>query len=170
MRFLPLVLFLSCAGVPPGKPQSNDCGLTIVEGGNKAGLTGEILSQRLGVMLDVMTLTTDYRFNEPLDVCQRMVGFRIYTKEENNWPDPYGRKYPDGHTLMVAGLTSCINKTIEIGSPPLGDWNKTSLVHELFHVAQGCAALLPATGGMDDDHANWSRDGINDAIEKAYTK
>ncbi|UOF79743.1 hypothetical protein [Caudoviricetes sp.] len=168
MRYLTLLMFMSCAGVPPGRPQSNDCGIRIVEGANRAKLMGETLAERLGRMLDVMTLTTDYRLMEPLDVCQKMVGYRIYTREENNWQDPYGRTNGDGHPLTVAGLTSCINKTIEIGAPPLGDWNKSSLVHELFHVAQGCEALQPATGGKDADHANWSRDGIDDAIEKAY--
>lgn len=161
MKYIfPVVLFLSCAGVPPGKPQSNDCGLTIVEGANRAHLSGETLAERLGRMLDVMTLTTDYRFLEPLDVCQRMVGFRIYTREENNWVDSWGRD--------IAGATSCLNKTIEVGSPPLGDWHYTALVHELFHVAQNCVALKPIDVGTDEDHANWIRDGIFDAIERSY--
>lgn len=170
IRYLvPIVFFLSCAGIPPGRPQSNDCGLVIVEESNRGGLTMDVVSQRLGAFFDVMTLTTDYRLSEPIDVCQRMVGFRIYTRAEAGWVDPWGRTHADGRPIIVAGLTSCKNRTIEIGRPESGNWSMSSLVHELFHLGQECEALMPATGGMDDDHANWSRDGINDAIERAYS-
>ena len=163
MRFLPIIFFffLSCAGVSPGKPQSNDCGIRIVEGGNKAGLTPETLSNRLGAFLDAMTLTTEPRFLDVTEVCQRLVGYRVYTREENHWIDPWGRS--------IAGYTSCINKVIMVGSPALGDWRRSSLVHEMFHAAQLCSPEKPPVDeGTDEDHADWFRKGIFDAIQRTF--
>jgi hypothetical protein len=45
-------------------------------------------------------------------------------------------------------------------------WN-TAFAHEALHLAQGCRAPLPVDEGWDEGHANWVRDGLFDAVERA---
>jgi len=44
-------------------------------------------------------------------------------------------------------------------TPMMHPW-ETSLTHELVHIAQNCAAMLPIDDGADKDHANWYRDDL----------
>ena len=43
----------------------------------------------------------------------------------------------------------------------------TAFAHEAVHLAQGCRAPLPVDEGWDEGHANWVRDGLFDAVDRA---
>lgn len=159
-----LACFAGCAAIPPTHPGSNNCGMRT--GGDykthgPSWLTFEILADRLDAALDAASFTTDTNLMYAEESCRRLVGFTVYTRPERSWPDPYGRGF------NVAGLTWCDSRTIHIGTPEDGKWKHSVLVHELFHGMQNCKAPGPPDLGGDTDHANWFRDGIYDAIERA---
>ncbi len=69
----------------------------------------------------------------------------------------------------VSGVAMCHMRYIEIGTPEDLKWTSTALTHELVHVMQDCKPVRPAEDGLDNDHANWERDGIFDAIRATWT-
>lgn len=156
------LLLTSCAALPPKVPGSNNCGMLI--GGDfdthgPSGLTFEVLADRLDAALDATTFTTAPALMDMTENCEALVGYKVYSKKEWSWPDPYGRGF------NVGGLTWCNTKTMVVGTPESGNWRKSSLVHELIHGMQKCAAEQPPDIGKDVDHADWIRHGIYAAIE-----
>jgi hypothetical protein len=95
-----------------------------------------------------------------MDNCRSLVGYKVFTKSVFSWPDPEGRDF------KVAGITYCWAKTIVVGTPATGNWNKSALVHEFFHAMQNCKADFPPDIGTDESHAGWYRYGIFEAIER----
>lgn len=163
MRTLALMLLLpACAAIPPSEPGSNNCGMRVGGDFDTRGptdLTPEILADRLDAALNAASLTTDFHLMYAEDNCRRLVGYTVYTKPMYGWKDPYDRGF------SVSGLTWCSSKTIVVGTPGDKNWNRSSLVHEIFHGMQNCQPPQPPDVGNDTDHANWIRDGIFDAIE-----
>lgn len=163
MRFLLPLLALSCAGVPPGKPDGNNCGL-VAAGDYDTHVPvpelASVLEDRLLAALDATTFTTDPGLLDMTQNCQRLMGYRVFVRSVEDWDDPWGRGF------RVAGLTYCGSRTIVIGTPADRDWKKSGLVHELFHAFQNCEAPQPPDVGNDTAHAGWVRYGIFDAIER----
>lgn len=163
LKILLLLTCASCAGVPPGKPGGNNCGL--IAAGDLdtrqpvAGLAA-ILADRLDAALDATTFTTDPSFLDMTQNCQRLVGYRVFVRAVPDWEDQYGRPF------RVAGTTSCWTKTIIVGTPVSGNWRDSAIVHELFHAMQECEAIQPPDIGNDTAHAGWIRFGTYDAIER----
>ena len=153
-----LVGGLSCVPVPP--PAGN-CGITVA--GNidnrfkSDGLTDKIAQEMLDRALRASAYTTDPRFLYPEDLCRALVGYYIFTKP------PTGPFLLDGKRVM--GYTECWLRNIIIAAPADGNWAHSPLIHEYFHAFQQCHAPEPVDPGQSKDHSNWSRDGINDAIE-----
>lgn len=90
-------------------------------------------------------------------------GFRVFIQNPGVKTDPWGRE--------VSGYTTCNPKVIVIWDDGLflGD---TALPHELAHGLQNCAAKLPLDPEWKgewwaQDHADWYREHIWEAIEKA---
>jgi hypothetical protein len=157
------LLTLSCAGVPPGRPDGNNCGL-IAAGNFDTRLPMEglaaILADRLDAALDATTFTTDPSYLDMTENCQRLVGYRVWVRSAPDWEDDWGRGF------RVAGTTSCWTKIIMVGTPASGNWRDSAIVHELFHAMQECEAIQPPDIGNDTAHAGWVRYGTFDAIER----
>lgn len=157
------VALLGCAGIPPGRPDGNNCGL--IAAGNLdtrqpvEGLAA-ILADRLDAALDATTFSTDPSFLDMTENCQNLVGYRVFVRDVPDWQDEYGRDF------RVAGTTSCWTKTIIVGTPESGNWRHSAIVHELFHAMQKCEAIQPPDVGNDTAHAGWIRFGTYDAIER----
>jgi hypothetical protein len=160
---LAVVAALSCAPLAP--PRGN-CGVTV--GGNidsrfkSDGLTDAIAQEMLDRALRATSLTTDPQLLYPEDLCRNLVGYSIYTKP------PVGPFLLDGQRVM--GYTECWFKMIVVAAPADGNWAHSPLIHEYFHAFQKCHAPLPVDTGQSKDHSNWSRDGINDAIQTEMNK
>ena len=119
--------------------------------------------------LDAASLTTDFRLNDQLENCRKLVGFRVYTKPTWNFMVNL-KDSKDGITKVtsVSGYTECWGKYIVVGTPLRAGrtwWSESSVVHELFHAMQHCESPPPTDPGYDDDHSNWYRDGIFSAID-----
>lgn len=158
--------FCGCAGIPPGSPGFNSCDAvaagTYEELGRASTLTQTDVERGVKVTLDAATLTTDVNLHDQTENCRRLIGYRIYTVPEENFIYPY-----DGKTL-VSGFTVCRYKYIVVGTPKVGGFRKSSLVHELFHALQACEAPPPNDNGTPSPgHENWVRDGIYNAIDWA---
>lgn len=111
--------------------------------------------------LDAATFTTDYRLHDTLENCRKLIGLRIYTKSTPNW-------IRDSDGLRVSGEANCQLNMVTIGTPEDGDFHDSALVHELFHVMQGCEGTPPADDpAYAPGHENWIRDGIFNAIDAA---
>jgi len=119
-------------------------------------LTNEKLQRVVDKAIEATSLTTDYVLMDQTENCKAMQGYSVYTKDTVYW-ESYGRR--------VAGTTNCWTKIVIVNTPTDGNETMTSLVHELFHVMQKCNARAPIDKGLDEDHANWYRDGILWAIE-----
>lgn len=111
--------------------------------------------------LNAATFTTDIRLHDTLENCRKLIGLRIYTKSEPSW-------IRDADGLRVSGEASCLLNMVTIGTPSDGDFRDSALVHELFHIMQGCEGTPPADDPtFAPGHENWSRDGIFNAIDRA---
>lgn len=90
------------------------------------------------------------------DVCAAIHNVPVYVQHEPNWVDEWGRH--------IGGMTDCRFTTIPIiyvgNAHPL----RGSLVHEMAHAIQRCSPRKPIDPSRDADHANWTRDGIGQAI------
>lgn len=167
MRLAIAILALAaCAPLPP--LGSNTCGVLLGGDAEHPGpgtLTYAALQSRTDAALDASSTSTDMRFLEPLDLCQKLVGFRVMTRSTPDFPDPFGRMNGD-RPLLISGYTECRSKTIVVGTPEGSDWRQSSLVHEFIHVFQDCEAELPVDPGTNEAHANWLRDRIFESIER----
>lgn len=167
------LFWLGCAGVNPDG--TSNCAIIVAGDIDSrfapSKLDQHTLNQLVNKALDAASLTADWRLNDQTANCQAMVGFRVYTKATWN----YSIKLHDGRDgplkdTMVSGHTHCTLKYLVVGTPERDGrvwWNESSLVHELFHVMQGCESPGPIDKGEDFQHSNWARDGLNAAIEEA---
>lgn len=165
MRYVSiLVLLLNCAGIPPNRPNANNCGLVMAgdfDGNGEGTLTKAILDDRLDAALSSIVFVTDPEIFDIMEQCQKLVGYRIYTKPTRGFTIP-------NKPYLISGATWCWNKTIVVGTPDNNDWTKSSIVHEIYHVWQNCnSGDGPPDRLNDTDHANWERYGIYEAIEIA---
>jgi len=73
-----------------------------------------------------------------------------------------GDSWVNTNEIEIAGQALCNWNTIQISSstPP-----SSAYAHEMFHVFQGCKAPLPIDKKRDEDHADWIRSGIYEAID-----
>jgi hypothetical protein len=119
---------------------------------------------------DAASTVTDWRFNDMTENCTMLVGYHITINPEFSWPDPWNRINPNtGERMNISGITDCISRVIEVGTPKNNDWRYSSIVHELFHAIQKCDAPLPSDRPEDDMHANWVRDNIYQSIDRVNT-
>lgn len=168
-----LLLTTHCATISPdGK---SNCGITPAgdfdDRFGKSTLDQDTLNHLVDQALDAATFTTDWRFNDQLGNCQKLWGWRVYTKPFWN----YTIKTSDTPTgplvdTLVSGHTMCSQKLIVVGTPNITFeghtvWRASSVVHEIFHALQDCASPQPIDSGTDYYHSNWVRDGIYNAIE-----
>lgn len=117
-------------------------------------LTHADLERVLAVATALGNGTTDSRLHDvSADILD---GYTVYTMANQVWSLDDGRR--------VMGWTSCPTREMVIGTPPSGVWENSALVHELFHVFQECKGLLPVDPELDPAHANWTRDGLFNAI------
>lgn len=88
-----------------------------------------------------------------------LAGLKVHTRATPCWTDPYGRS--------VCGLAWCQYGVVEVGTPAHWQhWSRSALPHELVHVMQGCDTPGEIDKGMDDEHSNWERLGINEALRQ----
>lgn len=118
--------------------------------------TQEVVQQAEDRFLEFMQGTADSRLFTPEAACKALNGFSV-------------RSHPE-HTFMsfgqrVSGITDCPGDKIVVATPMDGKWYHTALAHELVHVVQRCRPRLPSEDGRDNDHANWSMDNIDSALE-----
>lgn len=111
----------------------------------------------------------DPRFKD-YPACQSMNGMELWVHTEEFFWSP-------DHNSYVEGEAHCDIGYIEVGArPPYTG----ILTHELSHVAQHCdpkGPPVPRDAGESDavyedanDHANWERDGIRQAINDMLTQ
>lgn len=157
-----LALSPCCVPLPPGEGfQSCDMRVAgdIDSRFAQSGLSREDLNAAVTRALNAATFTTDIRLGDTTENCRMLMGYRVYTKSTPNWIRPSDK-------LRVGGETSCSQRMITVGTPMIGDWKHSSLVHEIFHAFQGCYGTLPADQTNDQPgHENWYRDGIYRAID-----
>lgn len=121
-------------------------------------LGAEQLQEAVDATLDSLHLTTDPRLQDVDKACSRMAGWNVFTVNAEQWGS-WG--------VQVQGTASCQFRVIKIHTPASHRWEETALVHELFHVMQGCDALGAIDSGADSDHANWTSAGIYSAVDTA---
>lgn len=160
MKFLPLILLLACGHAAPLCVTT--CGLQLVslapaedtsryETGSRGWTCEEFQRVEDASLAAYKKYVTDPRFQ---NVCAAIKDWPIVVRAEPTWTSEPNH--------LVAGLTWCTSGFTEIGNvPPM----KSSLVHELMHVVQGCEGQVPWDLN-DVSHSNWERDGLN-AAEKA---
>lgn len=117
-------------------------------------LTHEDLDRVLALAIELGNGTSDSRLHgrDP----SVLNGWTVYTMSTHVWTLDDGRK--------VSGWASCPTREMVIGTPPSGVWENSSLVHELFHVFQGCHGSAVVDPECDESHGNWARDGLFRAI------
>lgn len=74
-------------------------------------------------------------------------------------PGPYW----EWNSKRIGGLAHCQLGVIEIASNVIYE---SSYAHEVLHILQACNAKQPNDDGMDNDHADWKRNGFLDIISK----
>jgi hypothetical protein len=94
---------------------------------------------------------------------KNLAGYQVWLEDPETKLDPWGRE--------VVGYTQCVSRKMVIWDRGI-DIKYTSLGHEIAHGLQKCAAKLPLDPEWKDewwasDHADWYREGIYTAIEKA---
>ena len=139
-----------------------NCGISVAgdydDRFGESWLTPELLQVGVDKAIAATASTTDYTLMDQTENCKAMQGYNVYTKKTVYFEN-FGRR--------VAGFTNCFTKIIVINTPEVLRVENSPLVHELFHVMQRCSARPPVDKGLDEDHANWYRDGIVWAIEDA---
>lgn len=141
-------------------PLFSSCGQGLMIGGSylsasPSTITSAQLSASLAVALTLGEGTSDPKLHGKSEAS--LDGWVVYTT-----PDHVS--VHDG--LKVTGWTSCQRRMIVVGTPPSG-WAESALVHEFFHVFQACESTAPTDITSDELHANWTRDGLYDAIIRA---
>ena len=165
MKYLVLLLLAGCTpaattGISPTLFRS-PCGLDIrgyTDGGVHELWTQASVAAFEDRILDEFQFIGDARFKRKANVCKLLNGWQIWLHPQGCWVDRWGRE--------VCGLTDCLYKLSQVGAiPGLNDGpDRGSLAHELAHAVQRCSPVLPVDPDLDEDHANWTRDGIYDAI------
>lgn len=165
MKYWPLLFLAACA---PGRPEVGDCGVLVAgdyfDRFGPTWLTYPQLQQGVKAIVAEGVHSSDASLQNTDQACQRLSGYRVYTRQERAFL-LNGKR--------VGGYTECWLKLIVVNSPPVEDpaqWQNTALAHELAHAIQGCEGVQPQDQGQDHYHANWGRDGIFDAINRANTK
>ena len=162
-----LILFSSCAGTSSIGFKSN-CGIMLAgdiqDRFGDSWLTVQDLQQATFSAIRQASLVTDFVFMDQTENCRSMQGYRVYTHA--------GQLFDlDGRTVYA--YTNCQLKMMVIGTPKDGNWKNSSIVHEMYHVMQECHAKMPVDEHRflderdNQDHANWKRDGIWQAIDRA---
>jgi hypothetical protein len=171
---LTAIALCRCATINPDG--TSNCGIMVAGDFDdrfaKPTLFQDTLNALVDEALDGATFTTDWRLNDQLGNCQKLWGFRVYTKPTWNYLVKTSET-PDGPLLdtYVSGHTLCEQKLIVVGTPTVrAGWSKSSLVHEIFHALQDCTTPEPMDKGLDWQHRNWVRDGLYNAIEYEKTR
>lgn len=120
--------------------------------GNPSTLTEETLDRAISAAIEAGDWTTDPRLHGHDE--HTFDGYTIYTRDTFAF-EHYGR--------AVLGWCQCATRTMVIGTPASGHWANSALVHEMFHVMQGCQDVHPVDANADTSHGNWWRDGIYSA-------
>lgn len=95
------------------------------------------------------------------DICESLDGYSLFIHPEEKWDC-------DKNGECVAGRSFCVERRVEVATPiEAYSLRYSSLIHEIAHLVQDCKAPMPIDPGQDEAHADWNRDGIYDAIEKA---
>lgn len=159
MKYLVALLISCCAHIP--RTQDN-CGLRLED---KSWLTSSSLLEAVSQAIYKATQTTDNRLQDAAENCSAMRGYVVKVRPQVTWEMEAGKNF----VVSVSGVTYCMSRLVEIGQPTdmARGWRATALVHELFHVMQNCSSPGPSDIDQDEDHANWTRDGIKDAILRA---
>lgn len=159
---LTLALLTACA---PGRPFDRDdwsmCGAVAAgdEHWNKTWLDGKQLREAETALLYSLARHSKLDLGQG---CAALAGLKVHTRATPCWTDQYGRS--------VCGLSWCQYGVVEVGTPPhWPHWSRSTLTHELVHVMQGCNTPGEVDPGMDDDHSNWERLGINEALRQLET-
>lgn len=167
MKYLSLLFVLSCAGnfqpTTPGNGVTiclTSCGMRLYDLEQVgSGWTCEAVQRAEDVGRKWLDRTDDTRLHGAR-FCEALEGWTVKVNAKRVWQDPYGR--------MVAGLTYCTAKTMEIGRQPPGE---SSLIHEMAHVGQGCNAGLDVCGENGYyGHECWHTRFIFGAIEGARSE
>jgi len=104
-------------------------------------------------------LTSESRLNgKQGDLCTNIRGWSVTVHPATAWVSSLG----DG----IYGQTFCAQNLLEIGNTK--NLKETSLYHELVHVAQKCNPSQPPDRGEDEDHADWTRNGVRAALKDLY--
>lgn len=168
MRILSLLALLAVGCAPPPPPgtiYTTRCGM------NYRGLIGthepaprwsETIIQDLEDRA-VETFASDAngaKMNQH-EICESLEGYSLFIHAEPKWDcGPKGE--------CVAGRSFCLERRVEVATPiEAYSLRYSSLIHEIAHLVQDCKAPLPIDPGLDEAHADWDRDGIYDAIDKA---
>jgi hypothetical protein len=93
---------------------------------------------------------------------RQLAYFRLYSHSDASFA---GGRSEDGGILMVGGVALCPQLILQVGTDT--HLKKTALAHEIAHALQMCDAKLPLDNGVDYHHADWYREGIFQAIDKA---
>lgn len=147
MRFLPLLLMLSCAGMPT--VYTTTCGLEF-RGEVSTGVLGTLNAE------EVQFLETT-AISLGLVNCEQLRGYGIYTHPTKwrEWNDPEG--------FYRSGSAFCNNVLPRI---EVDQRYPAVILHEVHHIAQGCWSPFPIDQGEDETHADWTRTGARKAIEQ----
>jgi hypothetical protein len=158
---LPIIILAAATCAPTYSPTHTKCELIL--GGNWDGTPGDAflsiqdLREAEARFLEVAATMHDKTGIKADNACSMLHGVKVFVAPTVNFTHPWTLE-------KVSGYANCDGRNLVIGSPTSGRWQESSLAHELFHIAQGCQAVQPATDGQDSDHANWVRDGITQAI------
>ncbi len=97
---------------------------------------------------------TDPRFEH---ACRLLGGVAVRNHPTSAWIGATGTE--------VAGQSFCVSRSIEVGA---GAVARTSLMHEMAHLIQGCIPV--PDGHWTDYHDGWDRNGIYDALNRWHTE
>lgn len=144
----------------------NNCGLvadgTTSDPNETSWVTEDVLNKATFRALNVAESSTDQGLQDRKRNCEKLQGVRIVTNPEYAFKTAW-------YDFKVAGITYCfsLSRYVVVGTPYSHDWRKSSLIHELIHVMQGCSSPPPTDPGLLPMHSNWDRDGINSGVEAA---
>ena len=161
-RLLLLALLGACSAPRASLGTQNNCGVKLLM---STWLTESALREAIEAATEVATSTKDKRLSSAEANCSMLTGYTLQVRPTRTWE----MLSSDGTFVQrVSGATYCFQQRIEIGDQVKNQgWKSTALVHEFFHAMQDCVTPKPTDVDQDDDHSNWSRDGIMQAILKA---
>lgn len=127
-------------------------------------ITKELIDSYETQFLDFMSRANiqDGRFLSKDEMCHRISGYNLWTRNVGYWFDSQLR-------IWVGGLTTCWLGRVEVGSRDSNGFHYPispgAYAHEMSHVVQSCDSTPPVDMYADGQHANWFRDGIYKAID-----